>query len=112
MKFGVNEMYAVILTGGKQYRVEAGDRLEIEKLENEIGDSIILDKILLIGDENQIELGRPYVSNAQVSAEIIDQGRSDKVRTVKLKRRAHHLQHKGHRQSFTQIRIKDIQVKK
>ncbi len=105
-------MYAVILTGGKQYRVTPGCQIKVEKLENNIGDTVLLDKILLVGEGEQVDIGTPYVSNAQVIAEVVEQGKLDKVKTVKLKRRAHHLQFKGHRQSFTRIKIKDIHIKK
>jgi large subunit ribosomal protein L21 len=105
-------MYAVIHTGGKQYKAEPGRFLKIGKLEQAVGDNLEFDKILLVDNGEHLITGTPYVAGAKVIAEVVKQGRTAKVYTVKLKRRAHHLKRATHRQHFTQIKIKDIMVSK
>jgi large subunit ribosomal protein L21 len=101
-------MYAVIKTGGKQYRVSAGEKLKIEQLPADIGAEIVLDQVLLVADGDNLRMGRPLVSGATVQAKVLTQGRHDKVRIFKLRRRKHYQKHQGHRQNFTEIEITGI----
>jgi large subunit ribosomal protein L21 len=101
-------MYAVIETGGKQYRVEVGTELEVELLDGGAGDSIAFDRILLIADGDGASIGRPVVANASVSGEIIRRDRGDKVISFKYRPKARRRVKKGHRQELTVIRISDI----
>ena len=101
-------MYAVIKTGGKQYRVAAGEKLKIEQLPADIGAEIVLDQVLLVADGDNLKMGRPLVSGATVQAKVLTQGRHDKVRIFKLRRRKHYQKHQGHRQNFTEIQITGI----
>ncbi|MBE0622283.1 MAG: 50S ribosomal protein L21 [Burkholderiales bacterium] len=101
-------MYAVIKTGGKQYRVAAGEKLKIEQLPADIGAEIVLDQVLLVADGDNLKMGRPLVTGATVQAKVLAQGRHDKVRIFKLRRRKHYQKHQGHRQNFTEIEITGI----
>jgi large subunit ribosomal protein L21 len=101
-------MYAVIKTGGKQYRVAAGEKLKIEQLPADIGAEIVLDQVLLVADGDNLKMGRPLVTGASVQAKVLAQGRHDKVRIFKLRRRKHYQKHQGHRQNFTEIEITGI----
>jgi len=101
-------MYAVIKTGGKQYRVAAGEKLKIEQLPADIGAEIVLDQVLLVADGDNLKMGRPLVTGASVHAKVLAQGRHDKVRIFKLRRRKHYQKHQGHRQNFTEIEITGI----
>ncbi len=101
-------MYAVIKTGGKQYRVAAGEKLKIEQLPAQIGAEIVLDQVLLVADGENLKMGRPLVTGASVQAKVLAQGRHDKVRIFKLRRRKHYQKHQGHRQNFTEIEITGI----
>jgi len=101
-------MYAVIKTGGKQYRVSAGEKLKIDQLPADIGAEIILDQVLLVADGDNLKMGRPLVTGASVQAKVLTQGRHDKVRIFKLRRRKHYQKHQGHRQNFTEIEITGI----
>jgi large subunit ribosomal protein L21 len=101
-------MYAVIKTGGKQYRVAAGEKLKIEQLPAEIGAEIVLDQVLLVADGDELRMGRPLLSGASVQAKVLAQGRHDKVRIFKMRRRKHYQKHQGHRQNFTEIEITGI----
>ncbi len=101
-------MYAVIKTGGKQYRVAAGEKLKIDQLPAEVGAEIVLDQVLLVADGDNLKMGRPLVSGASVQAKVLTQGRHDKVRIFKLRRRKHYQKHQGHRQNFTEIQITGI----
>jgi len=101
-------MYAVIKTGGKQYRVAAGEKLKIEQLPADIGAEIVLDQVLLVADGDNLKMGRPLVTGASVQAKVIAQGRHDKVRIFKMRRRKHYQKHQGHRQNFTEIEITGI----
>ena len=101
-------MYAVIKTGGKQYRVAAGEKLKIDQLPAEVGAEIVLDHVLLVADGDNLKMGRPLVSGASVQAKVLTQGRHDKVRIFKLRRRKHYQKHQGHRQNFTEIEITGI----
>jgi large subunit ribosomal protein L21 len=102
-------MYAVIKAGGKQYRVEAGTQLRVEALPAEVGASISFDEVLLVGAGDGVKVGAPLVAGAKVKATVLAQGRADKVRIFKLRRRKHYQKSQGHRQSYTEVRIDDIQ---
>ena len=101
-------MYAVIATGGKQYRVREGDSLRVERLDAEEGAEIELDRVLLVGDGDQITIGRPFVESGKVAATVKGHGRHKKIKVVKFKRRKNYLRQHGHRQSFTELEIKSI----
>ena len=101
-------MYAVIETGGKQYRVEVGTQLEVERLDAEAGSSIKLERVLLVADGDQAAIGRPLVADAEVSAEVVRQGRGEKVIVFKYRPKARRRVKKGHRQDLTVLRISDI----
>ena len=101
-------MYAIVQTGGKQYKVQAGDQLKVEKLKGEAGDKVDLDKILAIGDSEGIKLGKPFIENAAVNATIIRTARDRKVIVFKKKRRKAYDKKQGHRQWFTLLKIQGI----
>jgi large subunit ribosomal protein L21 len=107
---GFLQMYAVIFSGGKQYRVKEGDTLKLESLPATVGDVISFDKILLVGEGEAIQVGHPYLDKCEVSATVVSQGRHKKIRIVKFRRRKHHIKWKGHRQDFTEVKITRIQV--
>ncbi|MBP7204597.1 MAG: 50S ribosomal protein L21 [Propionivibrio sp.] len=101
-------MYAVIKTGGKQYRVAAGEKLKIEQIPAEVGAEITLDQILMVGEGESVKIGAPLVSGASVKATVLSQGRHKKVTIFKMRRRKHYQKHQGHRQNYTEIRIDGI----
>ena len=101
-------MYAVIVTGGKQYRVMQGEVLRVELLDAEVGASITFDQVLLVGEGEQITIGAPLVKGAGVAATVKKHGRADKIRIVKFRRRKHFRKETGHRQHFTEIEITGI----
>ena len=101
-------MYAVIKTGGKQYRVQAGDRVMIEKLDGAVGDTVEFDQVLLLSDGQTVSVGTPVVDGAKVKGEIIEQGRGKKLIVYKFKRRKDYRRKNGHRQSFTSVRIDEV----
>ncbi|GAB5604579.1 50S ribosomal protein L21 [Sideroxyarcus sp. TK5] len=101
-------MYAVIKTGGKQYRVVQGETLKIETVAGDVGGEIVLDKVLAVGDGAGIKIGKPMLEGATVKATIISNGRHDKVTIFKMRRRKHYQKHQGHRQNYTEIRIDGI----
>lgn len=101
-------MYAVVVTGGKQYRVEEGQTLKVEKLEVATGDAVELEKVLLIGNGDDVKIGAPVVEGAKVTAEVVGHGRHKKVKIMKFKRRKHHMKQMGHRQWFTELKITSI----
>ena len=103
-------MYAVIFSGGKQYRVQEGDTLKLETLPEDIGSTINFDKILMIGEGDQIKVGRPYIDGGSVSATIVSQGRHKKIHIVKFRRRKHHMKRQGHRQNYTEVKILRIEA--
>lgn len=102
-------MFAIIETGGKQYRVAPGQILKIEKLEAEAGATVDFDRVLMIGEGEAVRVGAPLVAGAKVSAEVLKNGRADKIRIIKFRRRKHHMKHQGHRQYYTQVKITAIQ---
>ncbi len=101
-------MYAVIQTGGKQYRVEEGATLKIEKLELGTGDSVEFDKVLLVQSDDAVKVGQPFVEGGKVTAEVVSQGRHKKIKIIKFKRRKHHMKQMGHRQYYTEVKITGI----
>ena len=101
-------MYAVIKTGGKQYRVAAGEKLKIEQIPADVGAEITLDQVLMVGDGESVKIGAPLVQGASVRATVLAQGRHDKVKIFKMRRRKHYQKHQGHRQNFTEIQISGI----
>lgn len=101
-------MYAVIKTGGKQYKVVAGERLKVEKIVGDVGATVVIDKVLMISDNANTTIGAPLIAGATVSATVLSHGRSDKVMIFKFRRRKHYRKTQGHRQSFTEIQIGEI----
>ncbi len=101
-------MYAVIKTGGKQYRVMQGEYLRVEKLEADVDSTIEFDQVLLVGEGESVSVGTPMLDGATVSAKVLSHGRADKVRIVKFRRRKHHKKQQGHRQHYTEIEITGI----
>ncbi len=103
-------MHAIIQTGGKQYQISPGDTLRVEKILGQKGDQIELSKVLYYAEGEQILVGDPYLANVKVLGEILDQRRAKKVIVFKMKRRKGYHKRQGHRQSFTTVRIKEINV--
>ena len=101
-------MYAVIKTGGKQYRVAAGEKIRIEQIPAEVGQEIVLDQVLLMGAGEGVTMGTPVIAGATVKAKVLAQGRGDKVRIFKMRRRKHYRKNQGHRQNYTEIEILGI----
>ena len=101
-------MYAVIQTGGKQYRVKSGEQVKVELLAAEVGATVSFDNVLMLGEGDGAKVGAPFVSGAKVRATVLAQGRGEKVRIFKLRRRKHYAKTQGHRQSFTEVRIDEI----
>lgn len=101
-------MYAVIKTGGKQYRVAEGETLKIESVPGDVGGAIVLDQVLMVGNGDKVSVGKPLLSGATVKATIVANGRHDKVTIFKMRRRKHYQKHQGHRQNYTEIRIDGI----
>jgi large subunit ribosomal protein L21 len=102
-------MYAVVKTGGKQYRVAQGDTLQVEKLSGEKGAQVELGEVLLIGGDNGVRIGQPFLSGAKVRAEVVTQGRGPKLTVYKFKRRKNYRRKQGHRQDFTLLKITGIE---
>jgi len=101
-------MHAVFSTGGKQYRVQEGDTVRVEKLAVEEGASIDFDQVLMVSEGDEVKVGTPYVDGGKVTAKVKTQGRDKKIRILKFKRRKHHLKRMGHRQSYTELEITGI----
>lgn len=101
-------MYAVIKTGGKQYRVTSGEQVRVESLPADVGAAVSFDQVLMVGEGDQVRVGAPLVSGATVQATVVSHGRGDKVKIFKLRRRKHYQKSQGHRQSYTEVRIDDI----
>jgi large subunit ribosomal protein L21 len=102
-------LYAVIKTGGKQYKVNEGSILKVEKLEAQPGDRIKLDQVLMIGDDAGVKIGDPLVANASVTVEVLEQGRAKKIIVYKYKKRKNYHKKQGHRQPFTKIKVEKIE---
>ncbi len=101
-------MYAVVKTGGKQYRVSPGDKLRVESLKADEGDEVNLEEVLMIGEGESVTIGDPLIANASVTARVVQHGRDKKVRIIKFRRRKHHRKQMGHRQHFTELEIVSI----
>lgn len=110
-KFSFKEvflMYAVIKTGGKQYKVAAGEKIKVEQIAADVGQEIVIDQVLAVGNGSEIKVGTPLVSGATVKATVVAHGRHDKVRIFKMRRRKHYQKRQGHRQNYTELQIGDI----
>jgi len=101
-------MFAIVKTGGKQYRVSAGDRLRVESLVANEGDSVTLDQVMMVGEGDNVSVGDPLVAGASVSANVVSHGRGKKVTIIKFRRRKHHRKQQGHRQNYTELEITGI----
>ena len=101
-------MYAIIKTGGKQYRVAVGDNLKVESLNAEVGSQVTLSEVLAVSDGNELKVGAPFVEGASVTATVVSHGRHDKVRIFKMRRRKHSIKSAGHRQNYTELKIESI----
>jgi large subunit ribosomal protein L21 len=106
--FGVCDMYAVIKTGGKQYRVTQGETLRVETLEASEGDSVEFDHVLMVGEGEDVKIGTPLVDGGKVTATVKAHGRAKKVEIIKFRRRKHHMKKMGHRQNYTEVEITGI----
>jgi len=102
-------MYAVIKSGGKQYRVESGAQVRVESLAADVGAAVAFEEVLLVGNGDQVKVGAPLISGAKVKATVVSHGRGDKVKIFKMRRRKHFQKHQGHRQNYTEVRIDEIQ---
>jgi large subunit ribosomal protein L21 len=103
-------MYAVIKTGGKQYRVAAGEKIKVEQIAADVGQEVVIEQVLAVGNGAELQVGAPLVSGASVTATVVAQGRHDKVRIFKMRRRKHYQKHGGHRQHFTELLIGSLNV--
>ena len=101
-------MYAVIKSGGKQYRVESGAQVRVESLAADVGSAVAFEEVLLVGNGDQVKVGAPLVSGAKVKATVMSHGRGDKLKIFKLRRRKHYQKTQGQRQNYTEVRIDDI----
>ncbi|MFN7835572.1 MAG: 50S ribosomal protein L21 [Burkholderiaceae bacterium] len=101
-------MYAVIKTGGKQYRVAVGEKLKIEQIPADIDQEVTLSEVLAVGSGDAVRIGAPFVEGVSVSAVVVSHGRHDKVRIFKMRRRKHYQKRQGHRQNYTEIRVAAI----
>jgi large subunit ribosomal protein L21 len=101
-------MYAVIKTGGKQYRVTNGLKLKVEQIPADVGAEITLDQVLMAGEGESVKIGAPFLAGATVKATVVSHGRHDKVKIFKMRRRKHYQKHQGHRQNYTELRIDSI----
>jgi large subunit ribosomal protein L21 len=102
-------MYAVVSTGGKQYRVSEGDVLRVEKIPGEVGDEVSFDRVLLVSDGEELNIGQPVVEEAAVKARIVEQGKAKKILVFKYKRRKRYRRKQGHRQPYTAVKIDSIE---
>ena len=103
-------MYAVIKTGGKQYRVASGDKIKVEQIAADIGQEITFEQVLAVGDGGELKVGVPLVSGATVKATVVAHGKHDKVRIFKMRRRKHYQKRQGHRQTYTELQIGSVNV--
>ena len=101
-------MYAVVKTGGKQYRVTAGQKLKVEQIPAEVGAEITLDQVLMVGEGESVKIGAPTVAGATIKCTVVSHGRHDKVKIFKMRRRKHYQKRQGHRQNYTELRIDTI----
>jgi large subunit ribosomal protein L21 len=103
-------MYAVIKTGGKQYRVTPGDEVKVEKLRGDVGDTVTFDQVLLTSDGEKVQFGQPYLENSKVVGRVTRQGKNRKIVVFKFKRRKNYRRKRGHRQHFALVRIENIEA--
>jgi large subunit ribosomal protein L21 len=103
-------MYAVIKTGGKQYKVAVGENIKVEKMAADVGQEVVLDRVLAVGGGAELKVGAPWVDGASVKATVVAQGRHDKVRIFKMRRRKHYRKQGGHRQAYTELQISAVNV--
>jgi len=101
-------MYAVVKTGGKQYRITPGEKLKVEQMTADVGAQIVLDQVLMVGEGENVRLGQPTVAGATVNATVVSHGRGEKVEIFKMRRRKHYQKHQGHRQNYTELKIDSI----
>jgi large subunit ribosomal protein L21 len=101
-------MYAVIKTGGKQYRVTNGLKLKVEQIPADVGAEVTLNEILMVGEGESVQIGTPFLAGATVKCTVISHGRHDKIKIFKMRRRKHYQKHQGHRQNYTELRIDAI----
>jgi large subunit ribosomal protein L21 len=101
-------MFAVVKSGGKQYRVKAGDKLLVEKLPAEVGDEVLLDKVLMLAEGENVTLGKPLVAGARVKATVVAHTKGEKIKIFKMRRRKHYRKTLGHRQNYTELRVDGI----
>ncbi len=101
-------MYAVVKTGGKQYKVAPGEKLKVEQIPADVGAAVVLDQVLMIGEGESVRLGQPIVAGATVKATVVAHGRHAKVKIFKMRRRKHYQKHQGHRQNYTELKIETI----
>jgi large subunit ribosomal protein L21 len=101
-------MYAVIKTGGKQYKVAAGEKIKVEKIAADVGQEVVIDQVLAIGDGVDLMVGTPLIAGASVKCTVVAQGRRDKVSIFKMRRRKHYQKRQGHRQAFTELQISAV----
>ena len=101
-------MYAVIKTGGKQYKVAAGEKIKVEQIAADVGQEIVIDQVLAVGNGAELKVGTPWVAGASVKATVVAHGKHDKVRIFKMRRRKHYQKHQGHRQGYTELKIDAI----
>ena len=101
-------MYAVVKTGGKQYKVAVGEKLKVEQIPADVDSQIIIDQVFMVGEGESVKIGTPVVAGATVTATVVSHGRHDKVKIFKMRRRKHYQKHQGHRQNYTELRIEAI----
>jgi len=101
-------MYAVVKTGGKQYRITPGEKLKVEQIVADVGAEVVLDQVLMVGEGDSVRLGQPTVAGATVKATVVSHGRGEKVSIFKMRRRKHYQKHQGHRQNYTELKIDSI----
>ena len=103
-------MYAVVKTGGKEYRVSKGDLVRVEKLDGKVGDQVVLKDILMVSQEGQAQFGTPYLTNAMITGEVVQEVKGKKVLTYKMKKRKNYRRFKGHRQTYTYLKVNEISL--
>ena len=101
-------MYAVVKTGGKQYKVAPGEKLKVEQIPADVGAQVVLDHVLMVAEGEGVRVGQPVLAGASVTATVVAQGRHPKVKIFKMRRRKHYQKHQGHRQNYTELRIERI----
>ena len=103
-------MSAVIKTGGKQYKVAAGEKIKVEQIAADVGQEVVIDQVLAVGSGADLKVGSPWVAGASVKATVVAQGKHDKVRIFKMRRRKHYQKRQGHRQTYTELEISAVQA--